>query len=157
VDWTYASNAPFSRQANSVDLNVVGLETIYYHHWDTLDLIAGYTFLEKDSDYGSTIIDASFYALNFARHRTSLALHYHIMDQLDLRLHTEYRVQEENPLRVSSDEALLMSVDLAWEPSNKKGLGVALKIDNLTDSDYQQFPGTPAIGRQISLSAKYLW
>ncbi len=157
VDWTYASSEPFSRQANSVVLDVLGLETIYKHHWDSSDLIAGYTFLEKDSDYGSTIIDASFYALNFARHRATLALHYHIMKQFELRLHTEYRVQEENPLRASSDKAFLMSVDFSWEPFNKKGLGISLKVDNLTDNDYQQFPGTPAIGRQISLSAKYLW
>ena len=39
----------------------------------------------------------------------------------------------------------------------RKGIGVALTADNLTDDDYQQFPGTPAVGRQISLSARYQW
>ena len=34
---------------------------------------------------------------------------------------------------------------------------LALTADNLTDDDYQQFPGTPAVGRQVSLSARYQW
>ena len=29
--------------------------------------------------------------------------------------------------------------------------------DNLTDDDYEQFPGTPAVGRQFSLRASYAW
>ena len=33
----------------------------------------------------------------------------------------------------------------------------ALVVDNATDSEYQPFPGTPASGRQISLSASYAW
>ena len=57
--------------------------------------------------------------------------------------------------RAGSDEALLASLSLAWEPQN--GFGVALTADNLTDDDYQQFPGTPAVGRQVSLTARYQW
>ena len=33
----------------------------------------------------------------------------------------------------------------------------ALVADNLTDSDYQPFPGTPAAGRQVSLRVSYAW
>ena len=29
--------------------------------------------------------------------------------------------------------------------------------DNLTDDEYEQFPGTPAVGRQLSLNVTYLW
>ncbi len=157
VDWTFVSSAPFSRQANTVALDVFGFEAIYKHHWDLVDLILGYTYLDKDSDYGSEVIDASFYALNFARNRATLAMHYHITEQIHLRLDNEYRAQEDNPLRASSDNALLVSLNLAWEPLDGKGLGIALAADNLTDSDYQQFPGTPAVGRQISFSIRYLW
>ncbi|MCP3675607.1 MAG: TonB-dependent receptor [Gammaproteobacteria bacterium] len=157
IDWTFTSAVPFSRQANSVDLDVTGLESIYKHHWNLVDLIFGYTYLNKDSNYSTADIDASFYALNFARHRVTLALHYHITEKLHLRLDHEFRVQEDNPLRTSSNDALVVSANLAWEPLNGKGLGFALTVDNLTDSDYQQFPGTPAVGRQISLSASYLW
>ena len=157
VDWTFESGAPFARQANPVDLDVYGLEVFASRQWNALDIVAAYTFLDKDADYGSAIIDASFYALNFARHRATLALRYRLAERMELRLDNEYRVQEKNPLRSSSDKALLMSAALAWESPDGRGLSVALAADNLTDDDYQQFPGTPAIGRQVSLSARYAW
>lgn len=157
VDWTYESGAPFARQANSVDLDVYGLEVFFSREWDKLDLVAGYTFLDKDADYGSAVVDASFYALNFARHRATLALRYRFTERLELHVDNEYRVQEKNPLRSSSDKAYLLSATLAWEPPAGRGFGVALAADNLSDDDYEQFPGTPAVGRQISLSARYAW
>jgi len=155
VDWTYASGAPFARQANAVDLDVVGVEALFTRTWDAVDIVAGYTFLDKDADYGSAVVDASFYALNFARHRATLAVSYRIAESLELRIDSEYRRQEENPLRSSDAEALNVSASIAWEPSG--GFGAALAADNLTDDDYEQFPGTPALGRQVSLSAWYAW
>ncbi len=157
VDWTFESGAPFARQANPVDIDVIGLEVFIRRHWESFDLVGGYTYLDKNADYGSAVVDASFYALNFATHRATLAASYRISDRLDLRLDSEYRDQESNPLRASSDEAFLISAALAWEPENGKGFGFSLAVDNLTDDDYQQFPGTPAVGRQISVSARYLW
>lgn len=157
VDWTYATGAPFSRQANPVDLDVFGFEIIFTQNWKLLDLVGGYTYLDKNSDYGSAMVDASFYALNYARHRATLALRYRMTDRLELRLDSEYRVQEDNPLRTSKEQTLLSSAALVWEPDYGRGLGLALTADNLTNSDYQFFPGTPAIGRQVSLSASYNW
>jgi hypothetical protein len=157
VDWTFATGTPFSRQANPVDLDVFGLEVLFTGNWKSLDLVTGYTYLDKNSDYGSAIVDASFYALNYARHRATLALRFRITDRLELRLDNEYRAQEDNPLRSSKDQTFFSSAALAWEPHNGRGLGLALTADNLTDSDYQFFPGTPAIGRQVSLSAGYNW
>ena len=157
VDWTYFTGKPFSRQANPVDLYVFGLELFVTRRWYSLDLVAGYTYLDKDSDYGSADVDASFYALNFARHRATLALRYQLTSQLELRLDNEYRVQQDNPLRTSSDSAYLASFALAWESANIRGLGLTLIADNVTDSSYQFFPGTPAVGRQVSMSAAYRW
>lgn len=157
VDWTFESGAPFARQANSVDLDVYGLEVFASRRWNALDVVAGYTFLDKDADYGSAVIDASYYALNFARHRATLAVRYRFGERIELRLDNELRMQEKNPLRSSSDRAFLMSATLAWEPPDGSGFSVALAADNLTDDDYQQFPGTPAVGRQLSLSARYAW
>jgi outer membrane receptor protein involved in Fe transport len=125
--------------------------------WQSLQLTAAYTYLDKDADYGAAMVDASFYALNFARHRATLALRYDIAHRLQLRLDNEYRQQEENALRASSDNALIVSASLAWVAANRRGLGIALSADNLTDDDYQQFPGTPAVGRQLSLSVRYDW
>ena len=157
VDWTYASGSPFARQANPVDIDVFGAELLYSRSWAALDLSLGYTFLDKDEDYGSATVDASFYALNFARHRATLALRYRFTDRVELRVDNEYREQESNPLRASSDQAFVVSAALAWEPTNSGGFGFAISADNLTDDDYQQFPGTPAVGRQVSVSARYAW
>lgn len=157
VDWTFLSGAPFARQANAVDIDVAGAILSFARSWQSLDVVAAYNWLDKDADYGSVIVDASFYALNFAHHRATLAIRYALTERLQLRLDNEYRQQQENALRASSDNAYLASAALAWEPANGRGLGVVLAVDNLGDDDYQPFPGTPAVGRQLSLSARYDW
>ncbi len=155
VDWTFATGAPFARQANAVDIDVLGAEIFARRRWEEFDVVGSYTYLDKDADYGSAVVDASFYALNFATHRATLALRYRFASDFELRWDNEYRRQRDNPLRDGSDEALLSSLALAWDPQG--GFGLALTADNLTDDDYQQFPGTPAVGRQLSLSASYQW
>ena len=157
VDWTYATGAPFARQANAVDIDVIGFEVFYVRNWDALDMAVGYTALDKDEDYGSAVVDASFYALNFARHRATLALTWRFAEAFQLRLDNEYRIQEDNPLRVGDDNAFLASASVRWDSSGIDGFGVAFVADNVTDSEYQPFPGTPASGRQYSLSATYDW
>ena len=157
VDWTFASGTPFARQANPVNLDVIGFEAFVSRQWSTLDIAAGYTYLDKDSDYGSAQVDASFYALNYARHRATFAIVYRLGTRFELRLDNEYRVQQGNPLRTSSDSTYIGSLALAWQANGVKGLGLAVTVDNLGDSDYQPFPGTPAVGRQASLSASYNW
>ena len=157
VDWTYNTGAPFSRQANAVDLDVRGVELIARRQWSAVGIVAGYTYLDKDSDYGTASVDASFYALNFARHRATLAFLWQISSQFELRSDNEYRRQEDNPLRNSENTAFLSSLTLAWEADRIAGLSIALTVDNLGDSDFQFFPGTPAVGRQVSVSAGYNW
>ena len=144
-------------QANVVDIDVFGLQLLFSKSWQNVDLVAGYSYMDKDEDYQSDTVDASYYALNFARHRATLALRIDITDRLELRLDNEYREQEANPLRASSDSAFINSATLAWRSSGGRGLGVALAADNIGDDDFQQFPGTPAIGQQISLSVRYDW
>ena len=157
VDWTYFSGAPFSRQANDVNIDVIGVKLLARDSWSDLNITAAYTFLDKDSNYGQTEMDASFYALNFARHRMTVALHYHLTDQIELRLDNEYRLQEKNPLRTSSEESFLASASLTWVTKGDDGFRISCSADNLTDEDFQQFPGTPASGRQISLNVQYDW
>jgi hypothetical protein len=157
VDWTFATGAPFARQANAVDMDVLGVEVFYRRRWDVVDLVGSYTFLDKDADYGSAVVDASFYALNFAKHRATFALRYRFGRGFELRWDNEYRQQRDNPLRDSDDTAFLSSLAIAWDSVHGSGFGLTLTADNLTDDDYQQFPGTPAVGRQVSLSANYEW
>ena len=134
---------------------MLGIEAFLSRQWTNLDLAAGYTYLDKDEDYGSALVDASFYALNFARHRVTLALRYRFAERFEVRLDNEYRRQEDNPLRVGDDSTYLASMSVTW--TGDGGFGAALIADNLTDSDYQPFPGTPASGRQVSLNASYAW
>ena len=157
VDWTFATDAPFARQANPVDIDVIGFEAFITRQWDRIDVAAGYTLLDKDSDYGDAPVDASFYALNFARHRATLALRYRFMNKFELRLDTEYRSQEDNPLRTGDDTTFLSSVSLMWTGLAARGFSAMLVADNLTDSEFQTFPGTPAAGRQVSASVTYNW
>lgn len=157
VDWTFAVAAPFSRQANPVDIDVAGAEVVMTWQWVRLDLTAGYTWLDKDADYGSTQVDASFYALNFARHRATLAMRYRLTDAVEFRFDNEYRRQEENPLRAGDDSAYLASLSVVWTGMASSGFSAALVADNLTDSEFQPFPGTPAAGRQFSVRVSYNW
>ena len=102
-------------------------------------------------------IDASFYALNFAKHRATAAMRYKFLKAFELRLDSEYRIQEDNPLREGNDSTFLLSTSINWISQTNKRFSTSLVIDNLTDSKYQPFPGTPAIGRQISLNTRYVW
>ena len=151
------SRDALERQANPVDIDVTGFEAFITRHWDRIDVAAGYTLLDKDSDYGDAAVDASFYALNFARHRATLALSYRFLNEFELRLDAEYRRQEENPLRTGDDTTFLSSVSLVWNSAEARGFSAMLVADNLTDSEFQTFPGTPAAGRQVSVSVTYNW
>lgn len=157
VDWTYSQASPFARQANPVDARVRGVEALLGRRWGRVDVAGGYTWIDKDADFGDAAVDASFYALNYARHRVTLAMTWRWTDNLAWRIDGEYRVQRDNPLRTSRDNALLVSASLAWEPADGSGFSLAVIADNLTDSDYQQFPGTPAAGRQVALDLRYTW
>lgn len=155
VDWTYDSGSPSARQANAVYMEVNGLELLLRKQWQRLDLSLGYTYLDKDSDYGTANVDGSFYALNYARERATVSLSYQLNETYVLRLDNEYREQLANPLRTSNNSALLSAASLDWTSPQFDEITAQLRIDNLTDDDYQPFPGTPAVGRQISLNVRY--
>jgi hypothetical protein len=157
VDWTYSTDAPFARQANPVDIDVLGFETFFTRRWSSFELAAGYTYLDKDADYGAAQVDASFYALNFAKHRLTLAMRYRFAERFEFNLDNEYRSQEDNPLRVGDDSTYLASASLTWNAATADGLSAAVVADNLTDSEFQPFPGTPASGRQYSVNVTYRW
>ncbi len=156
VDWTYFSGSPNARQANPVDIHVTGIEAFMSWHASQLDVFAGYTWMDKNENYGSALVDASFYALNYARHRLTLALQYRPLDTLEIRLDNEYRQQQKNALRGSDDSAYTASASIRWRPFSP-ATHVALVADNLTDNDFQEFPGTPAVGRQLSLGFGVDW
>lgn len=156
VDWTYAKGVLFARAANNVDIDTYGLEALYFLRTGALHLIIGYTFLTKSEDYGPVQVDASFYALNFPRHRLTAAIIYSPVEGFEIRADNEIRDQEPNPLRQGSGEAVISSLGISWTPSN---LGVKFEaaVDNLFDSGFQEIPGVPGSGRQVSVSAAFAW
>lgn len=159
TDWTYFSEVPRFRQANPVDLETIGFETFAAYSFENpnLRLLFSYAFLEKQSDYGSADVDASFYALNFPEHRATVAVQWNILPTLEIAMDLEARCQEQNIRRTSDTETLLVAGSITWHPESVTGLSLSLIGDNLTNSNFQEFPGTPADGRQLAVKAAYSW
>lgn len=157
LDWTFRFDRSSARTANQVDIGTFGGELTYFSIWEDLTLIFGYSYLRKDEDYGSAEIDASFYALNYPRHRLTAAFIYYLFDTFELRMDNEFRSQEENPLRRSSDQAVRTSLSLIWDAPMFEGIELSLIVDNLFDSDFEEIPATPAVGRQVSAFLNCRW
>jgi outer membrane receptor protein involved in Fe transport len=157
TDWTFTRGVT-ARTANAVDIGTAGLELVASRKTSRYDLVLGYTFLNKSADYGSATVDASFYALNFARHRLTAAAVVRLGSGFELRMDNEYRVQEKNLLRViGGNDAFITSLGLYYLPPRLRGLELSLLIDNLWDSSFQNVPAVPAARRQFSVGAAYRW
>ncbi len=153
TDWVYSTAVPAARFATPVDVDTLGVEVIGTKSWEPVDLILGYTYLNKDFDYSVPGVNASFYGGNYARHRITAAVVWRILDQLELRSDNEYRVQAPNALRRGVTDPVLSSLGLYWFPPQVPELEVALAVDNLFNQAYEEVPGVPAYGRQFSASA----
>ena len=157
VDWTYTEGV-FGRTANHVDIETSGLEVLGELTFKRGRLMAGYTLLSKSEDYGDALVDASFYALNFARHRLTMAMVYPLKYGLELRVDNEIRIQEKNALRSNGvDDAILSSLGLFYYPEAVDGLEISLAVDNLWDSRFEEIPSVPASPRQVSASVLFLY
>ncbi len=120
-------------------MDVTGLEWLTSWHSEKLQIVGGYTWLHKDADYGTAQVDASFYALNYARHRITLAFVYTPVSRLDIRFDNEYRRQQDNLLRNSGDNAYIASLSGSWKLLSNPGVRISLIADNLTDSDFHHY------------------
>ena len=156
VDWTFGSNEN-NREANAVDIDTFGIELIASKRWHTLETIASYTFLDKKEDYGDEKIKGSFYALNFANHRITLGAIWTPNDMVKVRLDNEWRSQADNPARTSGSQALYTNISLSIFPPKHDKLELFVTLDNAWDEDYQEVPGTPGRGDQVSCGATYRW
>ncbi len=157
VDWTFRKGVT-ARTANPVNIGTDGFEVVAAMKTPRYDLILGYTFLNKDANYGAATIDASFYALNFAKHRLTAAVIVRPGAGFELRVDNEYRIQEKNLLRViGGNEALLSAIGLYYLPPGIRGLELSARMDNVWDSDFQEVPAVPAARRQFSVGAAYHW
>ena len=157
VDWTYSENNTSARSAKGVDIETVGIELIASKRWNSVEAIASYTFLDKDEDYGDDSIDASFYALNYAKHRITLGAIWTPCESVEVRIDNEWRSQEDNDLRGTDNEALFTHIGVSVYPPQIDGLELFLAVDNAWDDDYEEVPGTPGRSDQVSCGATYRW
>ena len=157
VDWTFRQGVT-ARTANPVDVGTDGLDVVAIRKTPRADLIVGYTWLHKRSDYGSATVDASFYALNFARHRLTAAVTLRLGQGVELRIDNEYRVQEKNRLRVvGGDSAWLSSAGIYYLPPGWRGIELSVLVGNLWNTALQEIPAVPASRRQFSVGAARRW
>lgn len=157
TDWTFSFNSSSARFANPVDIDATGVEFFANKYFDTTELIASYTYLNKSENYGDADIDASFYALNFPDHRVTLGAIWTPNDLIEMRIDNEWRKQHENALRSSKDTALFTQVSLKITPTVINNLFITLAADNVWDESFEEIPGTPGRGEQYTLSATYSW
>ena len=157
TDWTFRRGVT-ARTANPVDVGTLGFAVVATRRTPRCDLVLGYTYLDKSADYGLATVDASFYALNFAKHRFTAAIVWRLGAGLEARLDNEYRVQEKNFLRViGGHEAFVSAAGLYYLPPGLRGLEFSLLVDNLWASAFQEVPAVPAARRSFSVGAAYRW
>lgn len=157
VDWTFRRGVT-ARAANLVDIDVAGLEFVARRSWSHIDLVVGYTGLAKDADYRGASVDASFYALNYAKHRLTAAVTARLGGGLEVRMDNVARVQAENLLRtIGGRRALSTTLAIAYRPKEWRGVEVALQADNLWNEAFQDVPAVPAARRQLSATISHAW
>jgi hypothetical protein len=161
VDWVYSATLPNARVASPIDIDTLGLELTARYTAGWGGFVFGYTALTKNSDYGarSDSVDASFYALNYARHRLTAAIVVRPWRGWEIRFDNEARLQQPNALRRSSDEALLTSAGIYCTPSiaGWRGLRPFAQITNAWDSDFEEVPSVPAARRQWCAGVMCSW
>ena len=159
VDWTFQQGV-FARTANAVDIDTAGAEGTLRWSASWCDVILGYTYLEKRADYGAAAatVDGSFYALNFPRHRLTVAFVARLGGGFELRMDNQARIQEANPLRTAGgNQTVISSLGLFYKPAVWRNTEFQLQADNLWNSAFQQVPGVPAAGREISVGVTQRW
>ncbi|EDY84018.1 TonB-dependent receptor domain protein [Verrucomicrobiia bacterium DG1235] len=157
VDWTYSFGSPNARSARNVDIDTYGVEIIASRRFGELELLGSATLLDKDEDYGDASVDASFYALNYAKVRLTAAAVWRATDLIQVRLDNEYRQQRESVLREGDDTAFFSHVGIYYTVPEVEGLELSASVENLWEDDFQEIPGTPGRGRQFSVGARWGW
>ena len=157
VDWTFRRGVT-ARSANAVTVNTTGAEFVVRHSWARCDLVLGYTVLTKDPDYHGALVDASFYALNYARHRLTAAIVVRLGSEVEVRMDNAARIQAANILRtIGGNDAIISSLGIAYRPAAFRRTSFTLMADNLWNSSYQEVPAVPASRRQLSAGVAYAW
>jgi len=157
VDWTFQRGV-VARTANPVDIDTAGAEATLRWSATRCDLVFGYTYLHKRADYGIAVVDGSFYALNFPRHRLTAAVVARLGCGFELRMDNQVRIQEDDPLRTAGgNEAVISSLGLFFRPPRLRSVDFQLQAANLWNTAFQEVPAVPAARREISGGVVWRW
>lgn len=162
IDWVFLNSfttgsLTTARVARAVDIETIGGELFLRLESSWLRIDVGYTYLDKEEDYGADDVFGSFYGLNYAEHRLTLATVLDLPAGFEIRLDGEGRRQAENPLRRSEDEAVLASAALQWSPVAFPYFEAWLAVDNLFESNFEEVPGVPASDRTVAGGVRWQW
>ncbi|MDF3059199.1 MAG: TonB-dependent receptor [Rariglobus sp.] len=158
VDWVFGGVIPPPpiRRAVAGDIDTYGFEAVARREWRHIDLVLGYTVMDKNEDYLAAG-ESSFYAYNYAEHRLTAAIVARLGGGFELRMDNEGRIQEENALRSGDDDVILSSLGLYYAVPRVKGLTLSAQVDNLWNTYYEEVPLVPGARREISFGARYAW
>lgn len=161
VDWVYPVGSPptAARFARSLDVDVTGIELEAAAADSTGRWRGGvaYAWLHKDVRRGHGAGEASFYGLNFPKHRLTGSLVWRPQPAWEVRTDQEWRVQEQNALRQGSRHAWFSSASVTWRPDAERRWAITATVDNLANRDFEAVPGVPGTGRVASISAAWRW
>ncbi|HKJ90938.1 MAG TPA: hypothetical protein VJ960_07390, partial [Oceanipulchritudo sp.] len=101
--------------------------------------------------------DASFYALNYARHRVLATVEWFPLSGWVLRLEGEWRDQRENALRGGPESLSQLNFGARWEDAMGSGWDLLVRVNNLNEADFQRIPGTPGPGREGQVMFQRGW
>lgn len=148
IDWVFDSEEATARQAAALDSETVGLEWNIRWNRESGFLEIAYGYLDKEADYREEGVDASFYALNYARHRAILISDNALGGGFRMRGELEWREQAHNPLRAGSRAATFVNLELRWSPVEAPWMDWSVRIENLAKENFEELPGAPAPGRE---------
>ena len=157
TDWTFSWARPNARSASPVDIETCGIEYQASVRHAGMIFHFSYAWMTKNATYTDPLVDASFYALNYPSHRTTLSTRIPIGAHLECRMDNSFRVQESNPLRNGTDSAFLSYLSIVVFPLQSKYWEISFSVDNLWDSNFESIPAVPASGRQFAIQSLINW
>ncbi len=157
IDWVYELGDPYDKSAAAVDIETFGLELFASKQWKSFQVISSYTFLEKKDGFFNENLAGSYYALNYAKHRFTLAAIILLGDNFKLSVDNEWRRQQKNSLRNGPEKAIFTNINLSFFPDNNENLEFFFAVDNAWDEEFEDLPRMPGKGVQFTLGSTLLW
>lgn len=158
TDWTYDSSiSPFaSRTANNIDTSTRGIELMSSHIFsDRISGLLGYTYLLKSGEYNLADVDASFYALNYARHRFVSRAGFRTSEETQIFVQGELKRQQENKLREGTRTPFFVDISLEYTPTQFQGFSVIATAQNVFNNEFEEVPGVPGTQMQGLVEMQY--